>query len=431
MGLEGAFTKAKQKKPGGFGASKASRFGGPKESCEEGPSASAYQPEYAGNGKPATIGAVQRKLKADAKIGSRPAGFGSTAKRDAKILGQSNDAPGPGAYAEAYGSTLAGTGLTSAFASGTKKGLALNPSYGDVGPSNWADDVGQVKTLNKGDKMFGGAPKYEKPQEVVQADYAPKPGAFDAKRGTAAGENKGMGGTEPRGRPTHGQTAPGDVPGPGAYVFKAAFGSGLETSAVPTAAFADRTHKNPTLDGIAATPAPGEYEVSGDNPKFMSRSFAVSSNETVGFGSAEKRDAKILGQSNDAPGPGAYAEAYGSTLAGTGLTSAFASGTKKGLALNPSYGDVGPSNWADDVGQVKTLNKGDKMFGGAPKYEKPQEVVQADYAPKPGAFDAKRGTAAGENKGMGGTEPRGRPTHGQTAPGDVPGPGAYVDDGIW
>ena len=45
MGHEGAFAKAMQKKPGGFGASTASRFGGPKNSCESTPAAGSYSPE--------------------------------------------------------------------------------------------------------------------------------------------------------------------------------------------------------------------------------------------------------------------------------------------------------------------------------------------------------------------------------------------------
>ena len=149
MGLEGAFAKAKKKGKGGFGASKASRFGGPKESCESGPSASSYSPEYSSSGKAATIGAAQRKLKADAKIGTRPAGFGSGQKRDAKILGQSNDAPGPGAYADGIVAAEASAMAkqkgksTAAFASRSKKGLELNPSYGTL---DWMPDG--VGTLN-------------------------------------------------------------------------------------------------------------------------------------------------------------------------------------------------------------------------------------------------------------------------------------------
>ena len=55
MPKESAFAKAKVKKAGGgFGASKAGRFDGPKESWEQGPSSSSYDYD---------VGSIGGKLK--------------------------------------------------------------------------------------------------------------------------------------------------------------------------------------------------------------------------------------------------------------------------------------------------------------------------------------------------------------------------------
>ena len=90
MPKAGAFDKAKVKKPGGFGASKSGRFDVPKESCDFVPPPTAY------SSHDTDIGAASKKSLNKFKSAS----FGSTAKRGSAINGQSNDAPGPGAYAD-------------------------------------------------------------------------------------------------------------------------------------------------------------------------------------------------------------------------------------------------------------------------------------------------------------------------------------------
>jgi len=248
MGHEGAFAKAKVKKAGGgFGASKASRFGGPKESCEDGPSASAYRPDH-----------------------------------------------------------------------------------GSIGS----------KSKNVGGAMFGGGDRFEKPRDVVQVDYD-LPGAFDGAT-KAAVQDKGFGGDEKRGSKISGQA--NDAPAPGAYGIPGA--SAFEPSAMPSSAFASKSAMLPPLhQGPTDGPGPGYYEIGADNPEFAKKSVQT----VAGFGSTEERGSKISGQSNDAPGPGAYgmkpavfdqaAKGEAAQHKGRVTSAAFASGSVKGLTLNPSYGD--------------------------------------------------------------------------------------------
>ena len=123
----------------------------------------------------------------------------------AAVLGQSNDAPGPGAYEHVTNADVGTTKQEQAtrsymFASGTTKGLELNPAYGKL--DFMPDGVGALKTKNKGDKMFGGADRFDKPREVLAVDYD-LPSAFDdaLAKPTPAQDGKGMGGIEPRDAP--------------------------------------------------------------------------------------------------------------------------------------------------------------------------------------------------------------------------------------
>ena len=413
MPMEGAFTKAKKKGKGGFGASKASRFGGPKESWESGPNPSSY--DLSG------FNATASKSKSK-KADGAGAGFGSREPRGAKVSGQSNDAPGPGAYdtdvAQKEKKAAKAKASSATFKSGSKKGLELNPAYGKL--DFMPEGCGTLKTKNKGDKMFGGADRFEKPKEVLPVDYD-LPSAFDdaLAKPTPAQDGKGMGGIEPRGAAILGQS--NDAPPVGTYEVP----NGFEPSAYPSAAFASKSQQIPLLEPTVS-PGPNAYDVPADNINFNGKSFNAATD--AGFGSKEPIGAAVLGQSNDAPGPGAYEHVTNADVGTTKQEQAtrsymFASGTTKGLELNPAYGKL--DFMPDGVGALKTKNKGDKMFGGADRFDKPREVLAVDYD-LPSAFDdaLAKPTPAQDGKGMGGIEPRDAPVSGQAN--DAPGPGAYM-----
>jgi len=297
-----------------------------------------------------------------------------------------------------------------------------------------ADGVAVSKSKNVvGGAMFGGGDRFEKPRDVVQVDYD-LPGAFDGAT-KAAVQDKGFGGDEKRGSKISGQA--NDAPAPGAYGIPGA--SAFEPSAMPSSAFASKSAMLPPLhQGPTDGPGPGYYEIGADNPEFAKKSVQT----VAGFGSTEERGSKISGQSNDAPGPGAYgmkpavfdqaAKGEAAQHKGRVTSAAFASGSVKGLTLNPSYGDHDYLP-ADGVAVSKSKNVVDgAMFGGGDRFEKPRDVVQVDYD-LPGAFDGKRSGV--DNKGFGGDEKRGSKISGQAN--DAPGPGAYLrpdyvdDDPFW
>ena len=301
------------------------------------------------------------------------------------------------------------------FASGTEKGLALNPSHGDF---NYvpADGAGALKSINKGNKMFGGADRFEKPPDIGQVDYD-LPSAFAPSKPSKAA----FGSVESRDAKILGQS--NDAPPPGHYGIPEA----PEGPDMPSSAFASKTPQIPTLHPTDS-PAPGSYDVA---ESLEIKSFNAAA---PGFGSVEVRDAKILGQSNDAPGPGAYTiqqlDSNAKNKEGKKGSASFASGTEKGLALNPSYGqlDYMPT---DGSGALKTINQGSKMFGGADRFEK----ERATFSPRPpaiydtpGAFDdaLKPEITVRRNKGFGGTESRDAKVHGQSD-GSGLGPGHYFN----
>ena len=178
MPKAGAFDKAKVKKSGGFGASKSGRFDGPKESCDYAPSAGAYNTYDFG-----TIGgrvkADQSKASFARRTGGATGGFGSSAKRESGLHGQRNDAPGPGAYADAHKSTFEKKkkrlSRSSTFGSGSQHEVgaatpsAYTPAPGEYAAPTGVGSVGKHKGKSNG---FGFSKRFEDPPEVVQADYA-------------------------------------------------------------------------------------------------------------------------------------------------------------------------------------------------------------------------------------------------------------------
>jgi hypothetical protein len=368
MPKEGAFTKAKIVKPGGFGASKSGRFDKPKESCDYTPSASSYDID-AGR----SIGARAKKSMSKASLaqrtGSGSSGFGSSQKRGAPISGQSNDAPGPGAYTDGtMKSSFAPKtkGKTSGFGSTPQRQLGSFVPVATPGPGVYAapDGVGTVKAQNrKGNNSFGGARRFDEPQDVVQADYE-IPSAFASKSKSGA-RNKGFGGSVPRGAPISGQSS--DAPGPGSYT---ALPGAFRTPNTPSSAFASRSEQhasNPSEKHPPEGPSPAAYDVPIDNPKYSKKSFNSSavlgqSRPGSGFGSSAQRAA--LKAQEPTPGPGEYsADVHIGSKGANAPSSVFASGVGQRGANPTSYGDYTYN--PEGVGTIKATGAPNKGFGGA------------------------------------------------------------------
>ena len=342
MPKAGAFDKAKVKKTGGgFGASKAGRFDGPKESCDDAPSSGMYNPHERGG-----LGAKRYQ-------GRSTGGFGSSSKRDSAILGQRNDAPGPGAYADGLKvrSSFAGSKQfkASSFGSLPQHGTpAPIPSTATPGPGEYAapTGVGSVQRNREKSNGFGFAKRFEDAAEVVQADYDVA-GAFDdatshLKKASRA-RDVGFGGRVARGSSILGQS--NDAPGPGAYAYARPGAFAAKVTKSPSSAFASRSNQhasNPSDGNVGPGPPPGAYDLLTYDP-LVKRSFHAEAVLGVkgpgGFGSTAVRQPKVK-EGNETPGPGEYfagqfkTEARNSKLP----SSVFASTTNQRGANNlPAY----------------------------------------------------------------------------------------------
>lgn len=371
MPKAGAFDKAKVKKSGGgFGASKAGRFDGPKESCDYAPSASAYNV-----GEFGTIGSGVRRSKTQAAYRKSAGGFGSTAKRGSAINGQRNDAPGPGAYADGIKvgfskpkkkSSTSSWGTTAQHELAAATPSAFTPAPGEYDTPTGIDIAKPQFGKSHG---FGSSKRFEEIKEVVQADYDVA-GAFDAEnRPKSASQMHGMGfgGRAPR---LSDGKASRDAPGPGAYAYAApgAFAASV-TNKAPSSAFASRSSQhasNPSEQNTSTGPAVGAYDMRAYDPhaKRDFRSDALLGVRAPGgFGSTAMRASAK--EPSATPGPGEYHAGASPPKPGGRPSSAFASSTaQRGANPQPSYGAPGQFV-PEGMGDAKARGKPNMGFGGA------------------------------------------------------------------
>jgi len=368
-----------KKSSGGFGASKVGRFSAPRESCESTPSASAYDADGgmsigARSQKTASRAALVHNIKKGA--GGSTAGFGSTAKRGSAINGQSNDAPGPGAYADGVSRVRSSftpqpkrVGKSSSFGSTPQHELgAFTPATPTPGPGafNAATGVGSVYALHRAHN-FGSGKRFVPEAEVVQADYDVGGGAFAGKSGGGSrAHNVGFGGREQRSAPISGQKSA--APGPGAYAY-AAPGAFKSTPSAPSSAFASGSAQhasNPSDTNVESGPSPSAYNTATYDPyaaKSFSSAAVLGKQGSGAFGSSAVRSAaKTPGSAT--PGPGAYNTSKpGRSQPAAASAFASASGQRPKSQL-PSYAD----DFAyvpEGVGSIKPTGAINKGFGGA------------------------------------------------------------------
>ena len=398
MPKESAFAKAKVKKQGGgFGASKSGRFDMPKESWEQGPSSTSYDYDHNSIGGNLKKSASKQKLARSINKGAG-GGFGMSAPRFDKVNGMSNDAPGPGAYADGMSAvkstfkTEKRSGKTSSFGSTAQHEIGAFASSISPAPTTYApqDGIGATakKKFREKSKAFGGAARFEGREngmggpEVVQADYDSHVGMGDeAKKASSNLRAKGaFGMAAPRFEKTDGQS--NDAPGPGAYSEKP---GAFKTPSTPSAAFASKSGQHtstPSANAADQLPGAGEYDTASGydaTDKFAKKSFNAAStgvgSSSAGFGSSAVRavDKKV----EATPGPGSYSATHKTDVKGLNgaamPSSVFASSSKQEAdRLFPSYGDMQSLTFLPPGGmgtQVSHNKSKASTWGGTIRFE--------------------------------------------------------------